>query len=259
MSNQNTPTKTWQRGATKLAMDYARRSPGSLFKPGDLKGTTPTAAARALARLAEKGLLKRVAKGLYYAPKETLLGLSQPSALAVLQETMAGNARPTGATAANLLGVSTQVPARAEFVLYASAKPRNATAARIKLRRVSGGTRAKHEVLSRMDAALLEFFRDRGTRSELESEATLKRLRQVFLEEHKAELAQSKASGQLKSLISVAMHEPPRVRAMLGALLQWSEVSDTLYRPLKESLNPLTRFEFGLFRALPNAKEWQAR
>ena len=172
---------------------------------------------------------------------------------------MAGNARPTGATAANLLGVSTQVPARAEFALYASAKPSNTAVASVKLRRAFGGKSAKPEELSRMDAALLEFLRDRGTLSELGAEATLKRLRQVLLEEHKTELAQPRLSRQLKSLVSVALQEPPRVRAMLGAFLQWCEVPNALYRPLRESLNPLTKFDFGLFRALPNSREWQAR
>ena len=259
MNSHNATPRTWKRSATTLALNQAHRLPGALLKPADIKGTTPMAAAKALARLAANGHLTRVAKGLYAAPKETLLGPSRPSELAVLQKTMDGSARPTGATAANLLGVSTQVPARAEFALYASAKPKNATTARVKLRRTLGGKRANSESLSRTDAALLEILRERGSRSELEPDAVLNRLRQKFLEEHDAELAQTRTSRKLTNLISVALKEPPRVRAMLGALLEWSEVPNTLYRPLRESLNPLTKFAFGLFRALPNAREWQAK
>jgi hypothetical protein len=259
MTIQNSTTKPRERSASALALNQARKSPGTLLSPSDVKGTTPTAASKAFSRLAEKGVLKRAAKGLYYAPKATLLGPSQPSQLAILQKKTAHNSRPTGATAANLLGVSNQVPARAELVLYASAKPKHASAASVTLRKSQGANAAKPIDLNPTDAALLEFLRDRGSRSELEPTATINRLRQVLLHEHKAELAKLKPPMQLTGLVFDAMTEPPRVRAMLGALLQWCEVPDALYRQLRDSLNPLTRFDFGLFRALPTAKEWQAK
>lgn len=245
--------------ATTLALTQARKSPGTLLSPRDVKGTTPSAASRAFSRLAERGAVKRAAKGLYYAPKATLLGPSQASQFAILQKQAAHNSRPTGATAANMLGVSTQIPARAELALYASAKPKHSSSATITLRKTQGCKSAKLKDISATDAALLEFLRDRGSRSELEPHATINRIRQVLMHEHGAELARSKPPSRLKALVAVAMTEPPRVRAMLGALLQWCEAPDNLYRHLGDSLNSLSRFEFGLFRALPTAKEWQAR
>ena len=56
-----------------------------------------------------------------------------------------------------------------------------------------------------------------------------------------------------------ALAEPTRGRAMLGALMQSAALPERLWRPLRASLKPLPRFDFGLFRALPNAREWQAR
>jgi hypothetical protein len=57
----------------------------------------------------------------------------------------------------------------------------------------------------------------------------------------------------------VAFTEPPRVRAIIGALLELSNVAQSTVEPLKKSLNPLSKFDFGLFTELPNAHQWQAK
>ena len=259
MNKPRAKSKTRTPSATRLILTRAQQTPGALLRPSDIAGATPTAAAKALARLAAKGVLTREAKGLYYAPRATLLGPSRPSELAVLQAAMARRARPTGVTAANLLGVSTQVPARAEYALYASAKPRGSAAAKVRLRKSTAGNRAQPEGLCTLHVALLEFLRDRGVTGELDPDATLERLRQLLRNENGEESAGTTMPTALRSLVSAALDEPPRVRAMLGALLQWAGASHSLYSPLRSSLNPLTRFHFGLFRALPNAREWQAR
>jgi hypothetical protein len=46
---------------------------------------------------------------------------------------------------------------------------------------------------------------------------------------------------------------------MLGAMFAYAELPQSLWEPLKASLNPLTKFDFGLFSELPNAQEWQAK
>ena len=59
--------------------------------------------------------------------------------------------------------------------------------------------------------------------------------------------------------MTAAVAEPPRVRAMLGALGQELAMPDPLLNRLRKSLNPLTRFEFGQLRSLEHAREWQAK
>jgi len=61
--------------------------------------------------------------------------------------------------------------------------------------------------LSPKDAALLEFLRVRGQTSELSPDRTVARL-----------LACVSESGRFEALVKVAHSEPPRVRAMLGAI-----------------------------------------
>ncbi|MFO0046468.1 MAG: DUF6088 family protein, partial [Armatimonadota bacterium] len=114
-----------KRTATELALRQAKLSSNSLLRAEDIKGTTPAAATKALARLAKQGVLIRVGKGLYYAPKDTLLGKSRPSDMAIAMKTLEGKTRPTGASAANLLGLSTQLPARPQLVAFTSNKPKN--------------------------------------------------------------------------------------------------------------------------------------
>jgi hypothetical protein len=60
-------------------------------------------------------------------------------------------------------------------------------------------------------------------------------------------------------LARAALSEPPRVRAMLGAIGQELHVSPKTLQQLRDSLNPLSRFDFGGLGALRHAREWQAK
>ena len=101
--------------------------------------------------------------------------------------------------------------------------------------------------LSETDAALLDFLRNRGASSELASEATVDKLLGYFRE-----------PGRFERLLKVAPSEPPRVRAMLGAIGQQLGQPEKRLAPLQKSLNPLSRFDFGSLAALEHAREWQA-
>jgi len=233
-------------GAPALALRKAASSPDTLVRVEDVRGATPAAASKALSRLAEDGKLERVAKGVYHAPRKTLLGLSKPSTAAMVGKTLKGKTRPTGATAANLLGLSTQVPARPELVVFGSNLPTHASGVRVHLRRG-----AKPHPLPDMEGALLEFLRDRGAYAETDGHETAARLTRLL----KSDLSETR----LRRLRDVAEDEPPRVRAALGALFECAGLAKSLWQPLKESLNPLTKFDFGLLGDLPNAMMWQAR
>ena len=62
-------------------------------------------------------------------------------------------------------------------------------------------------------------------------------------------------------LLKVAATEPPRVRAMLGALGEalGNKARARALERLRASLNPLSRYDFGILTALPAARAWQAR
>lgn len=100
---------------------------GSLVLPSDfLQYGTSKAVQKSLERLEDKGVIIRVAQGIYVRPKiSKLIGLLTPSA----EEVAAAIAKrdrirtvPTGSYALNALGLSTQVPMN--IVLLTDGSPR---------------------------------------------------------------------------------------------------------------------------------------
>jgi len=94
---------------------------GWVFTPKDfLDVGTRAAVDQTLSRLARKGVIRRLDRGLYDYPKQhQTLGLLSPSAdnLAQAISTKTGDIIfPSGASAANFLGLSTQVPAKSVYL-----------------------------------------------------------------------------------------------------------------------------------------------
>ncbi len=94
---------------------------GWCFTPtafADLGGTA--AVWTALHRLTQRGIIRRLAQGLYDFPRiHAELGMLSPDPEAVAQALARGRSirlQPSGAYAANLLGLSEQVPARIVFL-----------------------------------------------------------------------------------------------------------------------------------------------
>ena len=100
-------------------LDYLRRrSRGKVYTSKDLVHLGNRAAVdQALSRLARDGTVQRLARGLYYYPKTNpRLGIVvSPNAdeiAAALARQTGSRIAPSGALAANRLGLSTQVPAK---------------------------------------------------------------------------------------------------------------------------------------------------
>jgi|SRR5579862_337268 len=219
------------------------RGGARLWKYDDFQDLPATAVAKTLSRLTQEGELKRVAKGVYYSPKETSFGPSIPSGIAVTAGTVVAAVHPAGLSAANALGLTTQNPYRTEFATVAPAAPRA-------LREfvVHTDRPAERENLSSEEGALLEVLRDRAKTSDLSPERTATQLLRLLDDE-----------PRFKRLARAALFEPPRVRAMLGALGEELNMPPRVLDSLKQSLNPLSRYDFGALRSLRFAREWQAK
>jgi hypothetical protein len=207
---------------------------------GDL---SPSGVATALSRLVRTGELQRVRKGVYFRPRPTVIGPSIPGATAAIASTLRAPVHPAGLSAANLLGLSTQNPARAEYATSASDPPTALAGSRVRTRRPLA-----RATLTAEEGALLELLRDRASTSDLPPAETTRRLQELLSDRDRfARLAQA------------ATDEPPRVRAMLGALGELTGAEAQHLRGLRKSLNPLSRFDFGVLSTLPNAHDWQAK
>jgi DNA-binding Lrp family transcriptional regulator len=213
-----------------------------LWRLGDFRGLSPTAVASTMARLVKEGKLRRIEPGVYYRSRSTIVGESMPSQQAVTAAKLPEPLQPTGLTAASMLGFTTQNPSRFEYATSAENGPRR-MAARIRNRRPDSRRR-----LSAREGAILEFLRDRGATSDLSPDETARRLLDL--------LSRDKT---FERLMRVAMDEPPRVRAMLGALGQEAGMPARHLQRLRESLGPVSRYDFGRLRSLRHAREWQSR
>jgi hypothetical protein len=205
-----------------------------------------TPVARALSRLTKAGLIQRLSKGTYFRPRQTALGKSRPSPAAVqMRASDKTPLFPAGIAAANLLGFTTQNPARTELATSGFNLPRKLLDPKsvVHTRRPAAWAR-----LSIADAAILDFLRRGGRTSELSGPETVDRTLRLLSN-----------PGHYERLIRVASSEPPRVRALLGALGEQLGKKPKDLDRLRASLNPASRFDFGLLNSLPNARQWQAK
>ena len=218
-----------------------------LWRFDDFPGLPASAVAQALSRLARDGTLERLSKGVYYRARQTALGKSRPNPAAIrkLAATRDKSVFPAGIAAANLLGFTTQSAGRGEVATSGFRLPR----------KLLGNDTVVHtrrpeawKDLSETDAALLDFLRRAGRTSELSPKETVRRTLTLCRDERR-----------FKRLLRVAASEPPRVRGMLGAIGTQLGKQPAALKDLRESLNPVSRFDFGMLRGLAHAPDWQAK
>ncbi len=232
-----------QRSAAATVRDRVTRGKSRYWKHADFADLPPAAVAMTLSRLAKEGVLQRVGKGVYYRSTQTSFGPSMPAASGVASQMLKAPLYPAGLSAANALGLSTQNPGRPEYATSAPGAPTALRGAIVHTRRST-----RRGTLSAEDGAILETLRDRASYSDLPPEQTARRLLKLLTDERRFAL-----------LTDTAMAEPPRVRAMLGAIGEELGMPARLLERLRDSLNPLSRFDFGGLRSLRHAKGWQAK
>jgi hypothetical protein len=211
----------------------------------DLSDYPPATVAKTLTQLLKEGVLERVSKGHYYHPRPTRFGQSQPIRGELPAQLARSPVYPAGVNAANLLGFTTQNAIDGTFATTANSLPTAWLGQRAKLYTRRPSTWAN---LSTTEAALLDFLRSRGEWSDLSPTQTHQQLLKHF-----------RLPELFARLVAIAHAEPPRVRAMLGALGQELEYSEELLNQLRKGLNPYSRFDFGKLSTLSYAKEWQAK
>lgn len=230
----------------RLVRQRIERGGERLWRFDDFRDLPFSAVAKALSRLTRVGTIERLSKGTYYRTRQTTFGKSRPNPATIRQ--LAARRKtvfPSGLAAANLLGFTTQTGRQSEVATSALSLPRKlvGTDTVVHTRRPEAWAS-----LSEKDAALLDFLRHGAKFSELSQEETIQKILALLSEQQR-----------LDRLLKIADTEPPRVRAMLGALSEHLGRNGRTLHRLRASLNPLSRFDFGMLTALPNAVAWQAK
>ncbi len=229
-----------------LVRQRIERGGERLWQVKDFRDLHFSAVAQALSRLTREGAVERLSKGVYYRNRKTAFGKSRPNPTAIWNLALQRKPIfPSGITAANHLGFTTQMAKQGEIATSAPSLPRKLIGNDTVVHTRRPGTWSR---LSKTDAALLDFLRHGGKFSELNQEETIRRTLALLSEE-----------GRLDRFLRIASTEPPRVRAMLGTIGEWLGAEPRRLQQLRDSLNPFSRFDFGSLRALPNARIWQAK
>ena len=231
---------------TKIIRQRIQRGGERLWRLEDFRGLPFSAVAQALSRLKRNGIIERVSKGIYYSSKETVFGKSRPNPTAIRRlASHRKNVFPSGLAAANLLGFTTQMGKQSEVATSSLSLPRKLVGKDtvVHTRRPEAWAS-----LSETDAAVLDFLRNGGRFSELNEQETNRKTLTLLAER-----------DRFSRLLRIADSEPPRVRAILGAFGDRLGADAKALHRLRASLNPLSRFDFGIFTGLPTARAWQAK
>ncbi|MPR36695.1 hypothetical protein GBK04_26025 [Cytophagaceae bacterium SJW1-29] len=203
--------------------------------------------AKALERLQKKGVIKRIARGRFYRPRKTVFGEKRPDESQLLKPYLFNKGKRTayitGLTLYNQLGLTTQVPSTIQI---ASRERRN-------LSKVGGleikGVKSYVDVTERNYRMLgfLDAMKDLKQIPDVDMKAAL-----TLFKNRIRELSQK----ERRDFVTYALSYPPRVRALLGAILEeLSYPRDAT--ELKESLNPLTNYALGIDGTLlKSASNW---
>lgn len=172
------PRKTTQSIDSRILAAINGRGHGAVFVPADfLEIGSREAIDIVLHRLAKKGTIRRLARGVYDVPiHHPKLGPLQPSAEKVAQA-LAGRdhtrLQPTGAYAANALGLSEQVPAKVVFLTDGPSRTVKIGSTTIQLRRTTARNMA---AAGRLSGLLIQALRELGKENiTLERRTHLKR------------------------------------------------------------------------------------
>lgn len=217
---------------------------GSVWTYSDFKSLSTAAVAASLSRLAKTGALRRARKGVYYKPRSTRWGMIAPDSRSIAEAVLSHRGIrwvPTGLPVYNALGLTTQVSSVSTYAVEdGSISLSTGLPGRIRLRRAMVGD------LSAEERGTLDALRDLRKIPDTSPADVLNRLATVI----------SSRRLSFKRLAAAALTEPPRVRALLGAIGSEIGANPMLLARLKKSLNPTTSFKVGLSSTFPAARAW---
>ena len=207
-------------------------------------------AAKAIERLIKKGIIKRVSPGQFFKPKNTIFGEILPNEEEILKPYLFKNGKRIGYISGNYLynklGLTTQIP---QIIKIASReKEIKVNKANLKIKPAKSYVDVTNKNFQYLE--ILDVIKDFGKIPDLNIKSGIRILLNLLLKLNQDEI---------ERLIKYSLKYPPRTRALLGALLEQNGEKDKLEK-LQESLNPLTKYSFGIKKdILPTIENWKIR
>jgi hypothetical protein len=229
--------------ATAVKRRILRRPNKTLWSYTDFSDLNMSAVAAALSRLYKHGALRRVRRGIYHRPRATAFGPSRPDPASVV-EALFKDRQSVPVDGYHRLGLTTQV---SNELKRAVDRPMHVKPIRgIKIRTVTRPI-SRQKGIREDERAALDALRDIRRLPDTNVPDTVRRIKSLI------------KNGTLdpRRLTRFASAEPPRVRALVGALVETLGHRDDALEALRKSLNPLTRFKLrATDDVLPTAGAW---
>lgn len=206
------------------------------------------AGSKALSRLVGKGVIKRARKGYYYKPKVSLFGEQKPREDVLLSLYLFDKNKQvayiTGTRLYNRLGLTTQVPS--SIRVASLDKQVKGIVGNVVIRPAKSYVRVTSDTIKYLE--LLDVIKDLNTIPDLQKSDGLVYLKKTIYNFETIEL---------KKLITYGVAYPPKVRALLGALLEAMNFDAAGLSVLKKSINPSSSYEYGITpKMLSTANSW---
>ena len=207
-------------------------------------------AAKALERMQKKGLIKKISKGIFYKPKMTVFGELKPGDQEILRPYLFKDGKRiayiTGTALYNQLGLTTQMAFRIKIAsrqkrIYVNRGTIKATP----VKSYADVTDSNYELLGFLDALKdIKIIPDCNPNTAVSIlEGKIKKMKEK----------------EIKEIIQYALLYPPRVRALLGAILEQLKRKKEIWK-LKDSLNPLSQFKLGVKeKTLSTGAAWKMK
>lgn len=195
--------------------------------------------AKGFSVLSQKGIIERIEKGYYYKPKQTLLGKTLPNVDYIVLHKLRKKgyfACVSGFSGYNQLGFTTQVPNVTYIACNKKIISTNPKYIFMYRNQPSSNTNIERVVLD----AIIDIDKIPDTTPN----KVILRIKKLI----------DKGEVKIDDLVTSAISEKPRVRAIVGALAQ--EYNHFNLSPLKKSLNPATTFKIKNLDMLQYSKDW---
>jgi Family of unknown function (DUF6088) len=208
-------------------------------------------AAKALERLQAKGIIKKISKGVFYKPEQTIFGELKPDYDQQLRPFLFENGKRTafitGTYLYNQLNLTTQMAFRIKIASRGKRISINRGAIKADaVKSYADVTDKNYELLGFLDA-LKDIKRIPDSNISQTIKILTDRINQL-------------SEKQIAEMVKYALLYPPRVRALLGAILENQDSKNQYLSVLKKKLNPLTTINLGLKETdLPTILNWNIK
>ena len=209
-----------------------------------------SAAAKALERFIKKGMIKRISTGVFYKPKQSAFGELRPREEDLLKPYLFEDGKRiayiTGGALYNRMGLTTQVP---KTIKVASKVKRvTTTIGKTQVKPVKSYVDVTNDNFCLLE--ILDALKDFKAISDLD-----KKLAIPLLMDKISKLTEK----DILKMIRYALKYPPRVIALLGAILEFSKKNNSIEN-LRDYLNPFTIYKIGINQEiLPTAANWNIK